>query len=107
MQAVYFVFGVFILPAYASVQVMGGKESTSTDTDTQFMFSDVTDFLLAVGDVRDIHVAEARPQAASTVPSSSSTATVAIVENDESATVNAQLLSTTQRMSALQVESDD
>lgn len=87
---------------------MGGKESTSTDTDAQFMFSDVTDFLLAVGDVRDLQAAgDSRPQSISAVPSSSSTATVAIVENEEYAPVSAHLLSTTQRMSALQNETDD
>jgi len=85
---------------------MGGKESASSDTDTQFMFSDVTDFLLAVGDVRDLHVSDSRSQAASVMPSSSSTATVVIIENDESTAASAQLLSS-QRMSTLQVETDD
>ena len=30
----------------------GGKDSVSTDTETPFIFADVTDYLLDVGDIR-------------------------------------------------------
>lgn len=73
------------------LQVSGVKDSVSTDTDTPFIFADVTDYLLDVGDLRDIHVAvdsSVRPM------SSSSTH-----HNSELAVVTDPL--TTQRMSQL------
>jgi len=33
-------------------QVSGCKDSVSTDTETPFIFADVTDYLLDVGDIR-------------------------------------------------------
>jgi len=39
------------------LEVSGGKDSVSTDTETPFIFADVTDYLLDVGDIRDVHVA--------------------------------------------------
>ena len=43
------------------LEVSGGKESVSTDTETPFIFADVTDYLLDVGsDIHDVHIAVRR-----------------------------------------------
>jgi len=42
------------------LEVSGGKDSVSTDTETPFIFADVTDYLLDVGDIRDVHIAVQR-----------------------------------------------
>ena len=42
------------------LQVSGGKDSVSTDTETPFIFADVTDYLLDVGDAADVHIAVQR-----------------------------------------------
>lgn len=73
------------------LQVSGGKDSVSTDTETPFIFADVTDYLLDVGDIRDIHVSVE----SSVRPTSSSTTH----QNSEFAVVTDTL--TTQRMSQL------
>ena len=44
-----------------SLQVSGGKDSVSTDTETPFIFADVTDYLLDVGGVREVHIAMEPP----------------------------------------------
>jgi len=76
-------------------QVSGGKDSVSTDTETPFIFADVTDYLLDVGDVRDVHFAGeslfARPASSST-SSRQHGSEVAVVGDDPF---------TTQRMSQL------
>ena len=72
------------------LQVSGVKDSVSTDTETPFIFADVTDYLLDVGDLRDIHVAVE----SSVRPTSSS-----LRHNSELAVVTDPL--TTQRMSQL------
>jgi len=76
------------------LQVSSVKDSVSTDTETPFIFADVTDYLLDVGDIRDIHVV-----AESSVRPTSSASTR---QNSELAVVTDPL--TTQRMSQL---SDD
>lgn len=42
---------------HAWVKVSGCKDSVSTDTETPFIFADVTDYLLDVGDIPEVHVA--------------------------------------------------
>jgi len=39
-----------------NLQVAGCKESVSTDTETPFMFADVTDYLLDVSDMRTVNI---------------------------------------------------
>ena len=43
------------------LEVSSGKDSVSTDTETPFIFADVTDYLLDVSDIRDMHIAVQRP----------------------------------------------
>ena len=73
----------------------GGKDSVSTDTETPFIFADVTDYLLDVGDIRDIHV----PVQSSVRPVMSNTD-----ESSELAVVTDPL--TTPRMSRLTAADD-
>jgi hypothetical protein len=97
-----------ILHAYG-IHVSCGKESTSTDADTPFMFADVTDFLLDVGDphvratpaaaAADVARQQQHPSAMASTTGISAAPHITSDEHDDRSVIMQPL--TSQRMSML------